>query len=210
MKNDIVQVKLKIEIPKTKWLATFNEKFPSFSFNILSKFLLDQNTGNTLIQIKGTPIERFLKEFELKSKPPTYQILFKGKDLLILNVKTKDPWILNALIKTEMLINYPIKIKKGNIHIEAITERLKVDKFLSELERHKIFYSIVSIGYYRPSALLTERQEEILRYAYDKGYFEVPRKISLTKLSIELKISPSALSEMLRRINRRLTKDFLI
>ncbi len=46
---------------------------------------------------------------------------------------------------------------------------------------------------------LTERQRDILKIALDKGYFEQDSRTSLTKLAGMIGISPSSLSEILRR-----------
>ncbi|MHA1274604.1 MAG: helix-turn-helix domain-containing protein [Promethearchaeota archaeon] len=201
-KSDIVQVKFKIEIPKNKWLSRFTYSFPNLNFKILSKLLLDENTGLTLLQIIGSNIRKFLSELKTASDLVDYQILFQNENDILLSVKTKDPWILGALIKTQLLLIYPLIVKEGFLQINAIAERKKIDSFLSELENKNIDFQISSIGYYSDNALLTKRQEEILDLILRKGYFDIPRRISLTKLAKELNISASALSETIRRISK--------
>lgn len=46
---------------------------------------------------------------------------------------------------------------------------------------------------------LTDRQREVLRAAYEAGYFAVPRRTTLESLAAELGISDQALSAILRR-----------
>jgi len=209
MSQDIVQIKLKIDIPQDKWLFKFNQKYPELNFNILSKFLIDDKTGLTLFQINGPSVTQFLKDFKDESNRFSSQILFEGEGLVILNVKVVDPWILNILVKTELLIVYPILVKEGIIRIEAITERFKVDHFMTGLEKKGIRAVIKSIGYYDKSTLLTQRQHEILTLANKNGYFEIPRKITLSEFATTIRISKSALSETMRRIYKRLAENFL-
>lgn len=209
MKEDFIQIKVNISVPKTKWLAIYNEKYPELTFNIFSKYLIDENTGVTLFQIVGNPVKRFLKEFKNRIAQDAFQILFEGEDRVILNIKTSDPWILSALVKTELLIMYPILVKNGKIQMDTITSRKKFDQFLTELDTQKIKYSIKSVGYFRPIPLLTKNQIEILNLALKLGYFEIPRKVSLTNFAKRLNISPSALSETMRRINNKLAKNYL-
>ena len=209
MKEDFIQIKVHISVPKSKWLAVYNEKFPELTFNIFSKYLIDENTGVTLFQVAGNNVNRFLKDFKGKIAQDAFQLLFEGEDRVLLNIKTKDPWILSALVKTELLIIYPIPVKKGKIIMDTITSRKKFDKFLSELDIQKINYSIKSVGYFRPIPLLSKKQIEILNLAVKLGYFEIPRNISLTNFAKRLEISPSALSETMRRINRKLAKNYL-
>lgn len=209
MSDDVVQVKFKIEIPEDKWLSKLNQKYSELDFNMLSKYLIDERTGNTLFEIKGQNTTRFLADVKNSLKSSNFTILHETSGFLLLNVKTKDPWILNALIKTELLLIYPLKVKQGKIHVNAITDRSKIDQFLIELEDKGIPFKIASIGKFKQASLLTDRQQEILKKAYDAGYYHIPRKMKQKSLANALEISPSALSENLRRIHRRLTEDYL-
>lgn len=48
-------------------------------------------------------------------------------------------------------------------------------------------------------AALTERQQEALVLAYDRGYFETPREVTMEELGDELGISQQAVASRLRR-----------
>ena len=54
---------------------------------------------------------------------------------------------------------------------------------------------------------LTDPQEEAVTEAYRRGYYDVPRKISLEELAAEIDISHQALSERLRRANKVLAGE---
>lgn len=58
-----------------------------------------------------------------------------------------------------------------------------------------------------PGDGLTDRQREALRVAYERGYFEIPRRTSLEALATELDISASSLSERLRRAQTQLVEE---
>jgi predicted DNA binding protein len=209
MSQDIVQIKLSIEIPQDKWLATFNQKYPELNFQILSNFLIGPNSGITSFQIRGKSVKQFISDFKDSLSNTAFQILFKGEDIVILNVKEVDPWILNNLVKTELLVSYPVLVKEGKIRMEAITSRSKVDRFLAQLKKKGIIAKIERIGYYYKSTLLTQRQNEIVNLAYQRGFFNIPRTVSLTKFATDLKISKSALSETLRRIFKKLASNYI-
>lgn len=207
--QDVVQTVIKIIIPKNKWLSIFNLKYPELRIKILSNVLIEESIGNVLFEMQGPEIKRFLIDLQDFVKNSQYQVLFESSDHLILNIKINDPWILNALIKTQMLIPYPIVVEEGSVLIETITLRVKIDEFLSELEKNKIRYIIKKIGYFKSSPMLTKKQYKVLKLAFEKGYFKIPRLISLKELAGLIRISTSALSEMMRRINGRLVKQFL-
>lgn len=209
MAEDIVQIKVRITIPRSKWHSKLNRKHSGLEFNILSAFLIEEHLGSTFFEIKGFRIGEFLKSFKTTVNSSNFQILFESDSFAIINVRTSDPWILNALIKSEILLRYPLKIKNGEILIEALNKRSNIELFLSNLENNSIDYELISIGKYHEVVLLTKRQEEVMTTAYNTGYYEIPRKISLTDLAGKMKISSSALSELLRRIHRKLVKHYL-
>jgi predicted DNA binding protein len=102
-----------------------------------------------------------------------------------------------------------VLVKNGKLRIEAITNRSKVDNFLTRLKKKDIKAKIERIGYYYKSTLLTQRQNEIVNLAYENGYFNIPRSISLSEFAKDLKVSKSALSETLRRIFKKLANNYL-
>lgn len=56
---------------------------------------------------------------------------------------------------------------------------------------------------------ITQRQREILRIAYQMGFFEVPRDSTLEDVSDELNISHQAASERIRRAMSQLAETTL-
>lgn len=58
-----------------------------------------------------------------------------------------------------------------------------------------------------PGDGLTDRQREALRTAYERGYFDIPRRASLESVASELDISASSLSERLRRAQTQLIEE---
>jgi len=54
---------------------------------------------------------------------------------------------------------------------------------------------------------LSEKQRQMLAYAVEAGYFEVPREVDLTDIAAELDISHQAASERLRRATNVLARN---
>ncbi|HPT73414.1 MAG TPA: helix-turn-helix domain-containing protein, partial [Methanomassiliicoccaceae archaeon] len=55
---------------------------------------------------------------------------------------------------------------------------------------------------------LTMRQEQITRMAFERGYFDHPRRIGLKELADQFGISISTLSEILRKGQRRIMQRY--
>jgi HTH DNA binding domain len=79
--------------------------------------------------------------------------------------------------------------------IRALVGRLK-DKGIST--------HITSISEVDQEELLTGRQKEVISTAVRLGFFDFPRKVSVTELGAKLGIKPSTLSEILRSAERKI------
>ncbi|MCL4356119.1 MAG: helix-turn-helix domain-containing protein [Nitrososphaerota archaeon] len=80
---------------------------------------------------------------------------------------------------------------------------------LSSLEKEGVEAKIEDVAPLERKATLTDRQKEIMSTAVAKGYFEFPRRISLTGLSEMVGVKPSTLSEILRSAERRIMSNAL-
>jgi len=77
-------------------------------------------------------------------------------------------------------------------------------QIMTNLGREGIQARIEDVSPLDQKATLTARQKEIMATAMARGYFDFPRKISLTGLSQLVGVKPSTLSEILRSAERRI------
>ncbi len=80
---------------------------------------------------------------------------------------------------------------------------------LANLERVGIRTRIEETIPLEPRTTLTAKQRQIVTKAVALGYFQFPRRISLSELAKSFGISSSALSETLRAAERRIMEDAL-
>lgn len=80
---------------------------------------------------------------------------------------------------------------------------------LSALECSNFKPKIVRVEKYKLGGkVLTEKQERILWLALKMGLFDYPRKINVESFSREIGVSPSTISEIIRRGIRRLLEHY--
>jgi hypothetical protein len=81
-------------------------------------------------------------------------------------------------------------------------------RILEELNSSGIEYDIVRVASFRSERVLTANQEKVLYIAMRMGIYDHPRRITLNRLAEMLGVSPSTLTEVLRRGLRRLLKYY--
>ena len=77
------------------------------------------------------------------------------------------------------------------------------------LDRKKIPYRVKLQRRLEDTALLTTRQEQILSIAFERGYFDFPKKRGLKELAAETGVKTSTLDEILRRGQKKVLGEYL-
>ncbi|QEE17149.1 helix-turn-helix domain-containing protein [Promethearchaeum syntrophicum] len=210
MSEEIVQLNFSILVPPKKWLSKFSLLFPQLQFNLMSMVPISKNQGNLLLQIKGLKLNQFWEKFTKTSEKINYNLIFQDKNSILMNILMGDPWILQTIFDAQLLLQFPFLLMNGKIFLQLVGSRKKIDElFSSNAHWKEIDISIKKIRKYCPDSLLTPRQFEILNQSLNNGFFDIPRKKSLSVLAEEIGISPSALSENIRRINKKLAEHYI-
>jgi hypothetical protein len=203
---DAVRAKIELKMPEKLWLAAVSKHHKDSTFHLLSFLPTKELIGNTLIKIDGDDVERILKEIKEHPSLIELSILSQQKNSAVINTRTKDPWLLSAMMKSEVLLKPPVKVKDGVAEWVALSTRDRISVLMGLLDEKGISYRLKSIGEYSERPVLTERQAKLLDFALKLGYYEVPRKITLAQLARKLGVSKSTLSETLRAAEKRLIK----
>ncbi len=202
--------RIKIKFPDKLWISELFKNFPDLKMEI-SYFLpydLEKSIGNSIIEIMHYNIDSIIQE--IRNHPSVFQfsILEQEDKKVKFNIKTKDPYLLYAVIKCGVLINFPVRVKDGYAYWRLISSRKSIDQLLTLFEQRNINFELLRIGK-SPYLLedekhkLTYNESNVLDEAISLGFFEIPRNISLEELANKLGKSKSALSVMLRKIIKK-------
>jgi len=83
-------------------------------------------------------------------------------------------------------------------------------KILKKLHEIGIEIRVKSITYVKNKTTLTSKQDNIIRLAYELGYYDFPRRTNLIELAKKLNLSPPTVAEILRRGERRIISNYII
>jgi predicted DNA binding protein len=168
----------------------------------------ENSIGNSIIEIFYYSIDLLIDEVKNHDSVIDFSIMEKEENRVKFNVKTKDPFLLYAVIKCGVLINFPVRVRDGYAFWRLISTRERIDELLTLFEQTSVNFTLLKIGN-SPYILdddqnkLTLSESDVLDKAISSGFFEIPRKISLEELANDLGKSKSALSVMLRKIIKK-------
>jgi predicted DNA binding protein len=201
--------KVIIEIPSKLWISDISKQYPESTFEIISAMPIsfNQPVGNNMVKIINPNALEILEKIKNHPSIESVSIIEQTPTSIVINTQTKDKEMLEALIKSKVIIHFPIFIKDGKGEFVLSGLRISIDKFFEILDSKSIKCEIRSLGKYiqdRTIMELTPRQLEIYYKAQQEGYYDVPRRITLTELAEKLNIAKSTLSSILQRIHNKL------
>ncbi|MFX1409706.1 MAG: helix-turn-helix domain-containing protein [Promethearchaeota archaeon] len=208
--NKLSLARIKIKFPEQLWISDIFRNYPDIKMEI-SHFLpydLERSIGNSVIEIMHYSIDSIIEE--ISNHPSVFElsVLERQETQVKFNVKTKDPYLLYAIIKCGVLVNFPVRVEDGFAYWRLISSRERINQLLTLFEQKNINFELLRIGIspYNiedDKSKLTFDESNILDKAISLGFFEIPRKISLEELANRVGKSKSALSVMLRKIIKK-------
>ncbi len=131
-----------------------------------------------------------------------------GKDKMLATVSTTKCAICSTMAGSGCFL-ISATAKGENLHWTVLASKSEQIKSLVERMRaNKMDARLLSIKDVSSKEELTKRQEEILRIAFEKGYFDYPKRTSIRELAKTFGISISTLSEILRSGQKKVMTSY--
>lgn len=94
----------------------------------------------------------------------------------------------------------------------VVADHDELGAFYESLRQSGVTYSIGQVGDYEGELQsiegLTGRQREVLNCAYEMGYYDVPREVTLSDIADRLEIDRSTVCEHIQRAENRVLSNF--
>jgi len=71
-----------------------------------------------------------------------------------------------------------------------------------------VIYRVEELSFLRNRSSLTSRQELVVKVAFDLGYFDYPKKISVREMAEIFGVSPATINEEIRKGVRKILKEY--
>lgn len=209
------EVVLSVKAPRS-WISGLLTAHP-FTVHILDCKLSRERDGiQQLVEVSGPEEELAGVMEEIHRSPDVKHVqMVKTKRGRILGtVVTKD----SAICRTVMGLNLFCRScffsgtpsEEGSVEWTlALEDSYSLDALLNKLQEERVDARLLRLSRIGAKSTLTPRQERIIQLASERGYFDYPRKVTLSRLAQELSVEKSTLSEVLRRGQRKIVKEYL-
>jgi hypothetical protein len=197
----MVYAQLRVRFPDTLWVGSLSRQYPDAKITALSAVTTGDDVV-TVIEIEDIELDAVREATRSDPEVVQFDVLANSSECLLLSYRIRSR-LYRATERAGVPPLYPVEIRNGWATIELTVTEAKLRTLHDELESEGASVEIRQISSSGNSADgLTDRQQELLQAAYENGYYDSPRQCSAADLAERFGITPSTVSDILRRAER--------
>jgi predicted DNA binding protein len=201
-------MKLEIATPPDSWYGPFSVRHPELVIEVTNVMTLENGDSLAEYEIYGPPVDWTP---EIRGYPDVIEVVSLGArtEYGLYNVRYRQSSVITIVRELEVLVRYPRTVRAGLLEAEVIAPVVKMRELVDRLEKNGNRPRLMSVR--RDSLrsvhlVLTPVQRTLFRQALASGYFEVPRRITLTRLATKVGRSISTVSATLATVEKKLAQ----
>jgi len=202
------RAELTIDLPAGVWIGDLSRSYPDTTFRILSAFP-DEDSGYGLLEICDRGLEDILERIRRNDAVRSLETVQRAEDRAVVQFETTELPLLLTIQRAQVPMEPPLELVDGRITLTLTAPRERISAFADQLEALSIVFTLDRI--YRDVDLsipLTAAERDLLVAAIERGYYDTPRRITLTDLAAERELAASTVSERLHRAEELVVKEF--
>ncbi len=190
-------------------------EFPALDIRIVALFPLGNGLVLTDVEVRGELSDHALPPKILEvSRRFLLEVLGSSSGGMLLRMTARAGLMIDTLQALCVAPMLPIQVEEDRLFFNVRASRQKIQQMYSRLREGGADVVLGNLS--RTAARtrgspggLTTRQLELYRMARNSGYWDTPRRITLTEIAKVLGLSKSAVSEVLATIERKVLKEGL-
>lgn len=205
----MTHARLSITLPERTWIGTVSRRYPDVDVTVLAA-IPDEQSGFALARIEGDRLEDFIADMRRQDGITEAAVIRRGDREFVVHFETNAPLLLFASRESGMPIRLPVHIRNGRARAEFTGGEGRLTELGEKLDEMGVAYDLEYVQRDPDlTELLTDRQLELLRAAVEAGYYDHPRRCSMTELADSVGIAKSTCCEILQRVESRLIGHYL-
>ncbi|OYR46589.1 helix-turn-helix domain-containing protein [Halorubrum sp. Ea8] len=203
------QARLLVDLPDGPWIADVSREFPDAGFRVLTA-VPGESAGFALVRVSARDVDAVLSAMESHDALASVSVMAREDGVATVRIETDAPLLLLAAKRSGLPIEMPLDIEDGVAEVEVTGEHERVAEMGRRLSDLGLEFEVERVRQrVNPARLLTDRQRELLLAAVDLGYYDVPRRATLTEVAEHVGIAKSTCSETLQRVERTVVREFV-
>jgi predicted DNA binding protein len=205
----MMEAVISLKIPQN-WMSEIPEKHP-VTIKVIERVPFSEKGVKDLVEIAGPQdvMEEVLKDIKKNPLVSKVDTTMTDKGKIIGAITTSSCEICRILTDADVFLISAES--KGDGKVEwtlVLSEKDVLKQIFDHLKTKSVQAELVKLTKIDDKEALTDRQDKITHVAFERGYFDYPKRISLRELARMFDVSPSTLSEILRKGQRKIVLDY--
>ena len=191
------------------WIGVLSQRIP-VSLSLLDMIFDERRAIRSLVEIKieNSTSDAILTVVNQIEGIEIIKVSDVINDVLVMIVGMKRCSVCESIMESGCFFKMA-RTENGKIIWHLIAPQKEYARRLaSSLDRNKVDYELMKLTPLDEKDSISKRQKEILRIAFEGGYFEFPKKMGVRELAKKTKVSTASASETLRRAVKKLVVDY--
>lgn len=195
----MIEAVLRVHLP-CSWVTLLTEQLGA-EVTVVDQKPVEEGLLQSLVEIDPGAASPAAVVDALRHNPDVVDVeaIVPPKGRILASLRVRECRACQALADSECHLTDATASGSGGLEWHLLAPRRSdVESLVRELQGRGLEPEVAAIRDVRGTAMLTDRQEKVIGLAYKLGYFEFPKRISLTQLARKVGVSKSTLSEILR------------
>jgi hypothetical protein len=201
--------KLRLTVPHGVWIGDLSRSHPAATLRVLAA-LADGDAGVGLVEVTADDPGGLCEAMRGYDSVTDVEVFSCEGEEALVQFETSAPLLLLPAQGSGIPLELPFDIRDGQAVWEVTAPQDRLAALGRQLEEFGISFDVEWVQQaVEEEELLTGRQRELLQAAVESGYYDTPRRCSLTDLAEEVGIAKSTASETLHRAESKVVKQHL-
>ncbi|OGS55928.1 MAG: hypothetical protein A3K60_03445 [Euryarchaeota archaeon RBG_19FT_COMBO_56_21] len=205
----MMEAVISLKIPQN-WMSEIPERHP-VTIKVIDRVPYSDKGVKDLVEIAGPQdiMDEVLNDIRKNPTVSKIETTRTERGKLIGAVTTSRCDICRILTDSDVFLISAETRDNGKVEWTLVlSDKAVLKGIFDHLKNKSVEAELVKLTKIDDKEGLTERQDKITKVAFERGYFDYPKRISLRELARMFDVSPSTLSEILRKGQRKIVLDY--
>ena len=205
------RTEFRLDLPAGSWLGDVSRSVPAATLRVAETIALDGDDEGAAatVLVAGADRDRAedaLRDHERLARVTTFERRGDGRTLRVVG---RAPAYFPAARAVGLPIGSTVSVTDGRARMTVVGDRDRIEAFGRRLAADGTTVGVAATGGDGPDRTLTEAQRELVFEAVRSGYYDTPRRCTLTEVAEANGIAKSTCSETLHRAEGRVMRRFV-
>ncbi|MFC6723730.1 helix-turn-helix domain-containing protein [Halobium palmae] len=205
----MVNARLEIRPPATEWYVRLSTEHPDDTFTLLT--IYDEGSHFLgIFEVETADLSALLTTLNEIEAITEFEVLHADDGFAVVEYSVTESVVYSTTVRSGTLPPASVTVQNGVMLVEIKIPHDRLSGVIAAIRAIGGSCELLSLSRSGGiEGLLTTAQQRFVTTALEYGYYDTPRRCTLTELASVLEVTPAAASTMAHRTEERIIKEFV-